>query len=125
MKIFTYLFLFCFILNLISCEDITDSIEEFEGENYEEELLKYKVDLYVQTNFKNKKEITKDEFMKMFIKVITEKDNDDSASAKELGKAILKKKGTPILLEKIHDYFNLMELTFLYEELLKDKESDL
>ena len=63
--------------------------------------------------------------MKMFIKVITEKDNDDSASAKELGKAILKKKGTPILLEKIHDYFNLMELTFLYEELLKDKESDL
>ena len=125
MKIFTYLFLFCFILNFISCEDITDSIEEFEGENYEEELLKYKVDLYVQTNFKNKKEITKDEFMKMFIKVITEKDNDDSASAKELGKAILKKKGTPILLEKIHDYFNLMELTFLYEELLKDKESDL
>ena len=28
-------------------------------------------------------------------------------------------------LEKIHDYFNLMELTLLYDELLKDKESDL
>ena len=122
MKIFIYLFLFCFIFNFISCEDLE---EEFEGENYEEQLLKYKVDMYVQSNFKNRKEITKDEFMKMFMKVITEKDDDDSPSAKELGKAILKKKGVPILIEKIHDYFNLMELTFLYEELLKDKESDL
>ena len=125
MKIFTYLFLFCFILNFISCEDITDSIEEFEGENYEEELLKYKVNVYVENNFKNRKEITKDEFIKMFMKVITEKDNDDSLSAKELGKAILKKKGVPILIEKIHDYFNLMELTLLYDELAKERESDL
>ena len=61
----------------------------------------------------------------MFMKVITEKDNDDSLSAKELGKAILKKKGVPILIEKIHDYFNLMELTLLYDELAKERESDL
>ena len=125
MKIFIYLFLFCFVFNFIACEDLEEPIEEFEGENYEEQLLKYKVDIYVQSNFKNRKEITKDEFMKMFMKVITEKDDDDSPSAKELGKAILKKKGVPILIEKIHDYFNLMELTLLYDELLKDKESDL
>ena len=120
-----YLFLFFFIFNFISCDDVKETLEEYEGDNYEEELLKYKVNVYVENNFKNRKEITKDEFMKMFMKVITEKDNDDSLSAKELGKAILKKKGVPILIEKIHDYFNLMELTLLYDELAKERESDL
>ena len=120
-----YLFLFFFIFNFISCDDVKETLEEYEGDNYEEELLKYKVNVYVENNFKNRKEITKDEFMKMFMKVITEKDNDDSLSAKELGKAILKKKGVPILIEKIHDYFNLMELTILYDELAKERESDL
>ena len=120
-----YLFLFFFIFNFISCDDIKETLEEYEGDNYEEELLKYKVNVYVENNFKNRKEITKDEFIKMFMKVITEKDNDDSLSAKELGKAILKKKGVPILIEKIHDYFNLMELTLLYDELAKERESDL
>ena len=86
MKIFIYLFLFCFVFNFIACEDLEEPIEEFEGENYEEQLLKYKVDIYVQSNFKNRKEISREEFMKMFVKVITEKDNDDSPSAKELGK---------------------------------------
>ena len=120
-----YLFLFFFIVNFISCDDVKETLEEYEGDNYEEELLKYKVNVYVENNFKNRKEITKDEFIKMFMKVITEKDNDDSLSAKELGKAILKKKGVPILIEKIHDYFNLMELTLLYDELAKERESDL
>ena len=120
-----YLFLFFFIFNFISCDDVKETLEEYEGDNYEEELLKYKVNVYVENNFKNRKEITKDEFIKMFMKVITEKDNDDSLSAKELGKAILKKKGVPILIEKIHDYFNLMELTLLYDELAKERESDL
>lgn len=120
-----YLFLFFFIFNYISCDDVKETLEEYEGDNYEEELLKYKVNVYVENNFKNRKEITKDEFIKMFMKVITEKDNDDSLSAKELGKAILKKKGVPILIEKIHDYFNLMELTLLYDELAKERESDL
>ena len=120
-----YLFLFFFIFNFISCDDVKETLEEYEGDNYEEELLKYKVNVYVENNFKNRKEITKDEFIKMFMKVITEKDNDDSLSAKELGKAILKKKGVPILIEKIHDYFNLMELTILYDELAKERESDL
>ena len=126
MKIlYLFLFLFFFIFNFISCDDVKETLEEYEGDNYEEELLKYKVNVYVENNFKNRKEITKDEFMKMFMKVITEKDNDDSLSAKELGKAILKKKGVPILIEKIHDYFNLMELTLLYDELAKERESDL
>ena len=120
-----YLFLFFFIFNFISCDYVKETLEEYEGDNYEEELLKYKVNVYVENNFKNRKEITKDEFIKMFMKVITEKDNDDSLSAKELGKAILKKKGVPILIEKIHDYFNLMELTLLYDELAKERESDL
>ena len=120
-----YLFLFFFIFNFISCDDVKETLEEYEGDNYEEELLKNKVNVYVENNFKNRKEITKDEFIKMFMKVITEKDNDDSLSAKELGKAILKKKGVPILIEKIHDYFNLMELTLLYDELAKERESDL
>ena len=38
---------------------------------------------------------------------------------------IFRKKRTPFLLQNIHKYFNLFELTFLYDELAKDVKSDL
>ena len=50
-----YLFLFFFIFNFISCDDVKETLEEYEGDNYEEELLKYKVNVYVENNFKNRK----------------------------------------------------------------------
>ena len=60
----------------------------------------------------------------MFIKVITDGNSKNNSTIEQIAK-IFRKKGTPILLQNIHKYFNLFELTFLYDELAKDVKSDL
>ena len=60
----------------------------------------------------------------MFIKVITDGNSKNNSTIEQIAK-IFRKKGTPFLLQNIHKYFNLFELTFLYDELAKDVESDL
>jgi hypothetical protein len=65
--------IFSFIV-FIFCDNITDSLEmeEFNGDDKEQNLLNSKVDLYIEKNFKDKKEISDSEFIEMFIKVITD-----------------------------------------------------
>ena len=118
--------LFSFIL-FIFCDKITDlsEMEEFNGDDKEQNLLNSKVDLYIEKNFKDKKEISDSEFIEMFIKVITDANSKNNSTIEQIAKKILEEKGTPILLQNIHKYFNLFELTFLYDELAKDVESDL
>ena len=118
--------LFTFIL-FIFCDKITDlsEMEEFNGDDKEQNLLNSKVDLYIEKNFKDKKEISDSEFIEMFIKVITDGNSKKNSTIEQIAKKILEEKGTPILLQNIHKYFNLFELTFLYDELAKDVESDL
>ena len=117
--------LFSFIL-FIFCDKITDlsEMEEFNGDDKEQNLLNSKVDLYIEKNFKDKKEISDSEFIEMFIKVITDGNSKNNSTIEQIAK-IFRKKGTPILLQNIHKYFNLFELTFLYDELEKDVKSDL
>ena len=118
--------IFSFIL-FIFCDKITDlsEMEEFNGDDKEQNLLNSKVDLYIEKNFKDKKEISDSEFIEMFIKVITDGNSKNNSTIEQIAKKILEEKGTPILLQNIHKYFNLFELTFLYDELAKDVESDL
>ena len=61
----------------------------------------------------------------MFIKIITDGNSKNNSTIEQITKKKLKKKGILILLQNIHKYFNLFELTFLYDELAKDVESDL
>ena len=49
----------------------------------------------------------------MFIKVITDANSKNNSTIEQIAKKILEEKGTPILLQYIHKYFNLFEL-FLF-----------
>ena len=128
MKInFTSFFLFFSLFLLISCDKIANSLEmeEYSGDDKEQNLLKSKVDLYIEKNFKDRKEISDSEFIEMFVKVITGGSSKNNSTIELIAKKTLEEKGSPVLIKKIHNYFNLFELTFLYDELAKDVESDL
>ena len=100
--------LFSFIL-FIFCDKITDlsEMEEFNGDDKEQNLLNSKVDLYIEKNFKDKKEISDSEFIEMFIKVITDGNSKNNSTIEQIAKKFLEKK-------ELHFYYKIFINILIY-----------
>ena len=112
--IFLLIFYFTLCLNNTENENIKSS-----GDN----LLSKKVKEYLKKNNLNSSSILNlDEFIKMFIEVVSEDKNKPKQIFIEVAKKIVKKHGEPILIKNINNYFNLEEMTLLYSEILEEKK---
>ena len=72
-------------------------------------LLKNKIKEYLEkNNLNSSSQLTLDEFIKMFIEVVSEDKNKPKKIFTEMAKKIVKKNGEPILIKNINNYFNLI-----------------
>ena len=123
---FLLLFLI-FILFFHSSKSQNSTIEN-ENENEKiltsgDKLLNKKIKEYLEKNNLNStSKLTLDEFIKMFIEVVSEDKNKPKKIFIEMAKKIVKKNGEPILIKNINNYFNLEEMTLLYSEILDEKK---
>jgi len=86
-------------------------------------LLKNKIKEYLEkNNLNSSSQLTLDEFIKMFIEVVSEDKNKPKKIFTEMAKKIVKKNGEPILIKNINNYFNLEEMSILYTEFLSEKK---
>ena len=82
-------------------------MEEFNGDDKEQNLLNSKVDLYIEKNFKDKKEISDSEFIEMFIKVITDGNSKNNSTIEQIAKKFLEKK-------ELHFYYKIFINILIY-----------
>ena len=122
-KIFYLIFLFYFTLCLNSTNKTENENIKTSGDN----LLSKKVKEYlIKNNLSSSSKLNLDEFIKMFIEVVSEDKNKPKQIFIEVAKKIVKNHGEPILIKNINNYFNLEEMTLLYSEILEEnKQTDL
>ena len=116
--LFFLIFYFSFCTNKTENENIKSS-----GDN----LLSKKIKEYLKkNNLTSSSNLSLNEFIKMFIEVVSEDKNKPKQIFIEVAKKIAKKHGEPILIKNINNYFNLEEMTLLYSEILEEnKQTDL
>jgi len=122
-KIFYLIFLFYFTLCLNSTNKTENEKIKTSGDN----LLSKKVKEYlIKNDLSSSSKLNLDEFIKMFIEVVSEDKNKPKQIFIEVAKKIVKNHGEPILIKNINNYFNLEEMTLLYSEILEEnKQTDL
>ena len=122
-KIFYLIFLFYFTLCLNSTNKTENENIKTSGDN----LLSKKVKEYlIKNNLSSSSKLNLDEFIKMFIEVVSEDKNKPKQIFIEVAKKIVKNHGEQILIKNINNYFNLEEMTLLYSEILEEnKQTDL
>ena len=122
-KIFYLIFLFYFTLCLNSTNKTENENIKTSGDN----LLSKKVKEYlIKNDLSSSSKLNLDEFIKMFIEVVSEDKNKPKQIFIEVAKKIVKNHGEPILIKNINNYFNLEEMTLLYSEILdENKQTDL
>ena len=122
-KIFYLIFLFYFTLCLNSTNKTENENIKTSGDN----LLSKKVKEYlIKNDLSSSSKLNLDEFIKMFIEVVSEDKNKPKQIFIEVAKKIVKNHGEPILIKNINNYFNLEEMTLLYSEILEEnKQTDL
>jgi hypothetical protein len=116
--LFFLIFYFSFFTNKTENENIKSS-----GDN----LLSKKIKEYLKkNNLTSSSNLSLNEFIKMFIEVVSEDKNKPKQIFIEVAKKIVKNHGEPILIKNINNYFNLEEMTLLYSEILdENKQTDL
>ena len=140
MKQFILFFLLFNLIVKLSCQDvklgktIEEKLKEEDLDSYEEdhsmdEKLAGLVNEYVQEQkWSPEQQLDKETFKKMFVYVIQRGAlrQGNSGILKKLGDKIIEKHGEPIIVKNLVKYFNIMDLTLTYSQLLHpQKNTDL
>jgi len=120
-----YLFFLIFYFSI--CSNSANNTENENIKSSGDNLLSKKVKEYLEKNNLTSTSILNlNEFIKMFIEIVSEDKNKPKQIFIEVAKKIVKKHGEPILIKNINNYFNLEEMTLLYSEILEEnKQTDL
>ena len=139
MKVALYFILLLNIIIYLSCQKVKlgadpgiklggdDDLNNYEEDHSMDDLIQKLVKEYVEDKkWKPEQQIDKDTFVKMFVYLIQRGALRQGSSGilKQLADKILKKHGEPIIVKNLNNYFNIMEITLGYTQILNPTDSD-
>ncbi len=139
MKVALYFILLLNIIIYISCQKVKlgadpgiklggdDDLNSYEEDHSMDDLIQKLVKEYVEDKkWKPEQQIDKDTFVKMFVYLIQRGALRQGSSGilKKLADKILQKHGEPIIVKNLNKYFDIMEITLGYTQILNPTDSD-
>ena len=139
MKVAFYFILLLNIIIYLSCQKVKlgsnpgiklggdDDLNNYEEDHSMDDLIQKLVKEYVEDRkWKPEQQIDKEAFVKMFVYLIQRGALRQGSSAvlKKLADKILQNHGEPIIVKNLNNYFNIMEITLGYTQILNPTDSD-
>ena len=139
MKVALYFILLLNIIIYISCQKVKlgvdpgiklggdDDLNSYEEDHSMDDLIQKLVKEYVEDKkWKPEQQIDKDTFVKMFVYLIQRGALRQGSSGilKKLADKILQKHGEPIIVKNLNKYFDIMEITLGYTQIMNPTDSD-